>query len=93
MKRITLGIFLAAMATAGLASDKLGAGDAVRVTVFQQPDLTTEARISEGGTIKMPLVGEVKVAGMTAAAIAHCGRAPLNRTNKAAIRSMLPYSN
>ena len=30
---------------------KLGAGDAVRVTVFQQPDLTTEARISEKGTI------------------------------------------
>jgi polysaccharide export outer membrane protein len=55
------------MATAGLASDKLGAGDAVRVTVFQQPDLTTEARVSEAGTIKMPLVGEVKVAGMTAA--------------------------
>jgi polysaccharide export outer membrane protein len=67
MKRITLGIFLAAMATAGLASDKLGAGDAVRVTVFQQPDLTTEARISESGTIKMPLVGEVKVSGLTAA--------------------------
>jgi polysaccharide biosynthesis/export protein len=67
MKRITLGIFLAAMATASLASDKLGAGDAVRVTVFQQPDLTTDARVSEGGTIKMPLVGEVKVAGMTPA--------------------------
>jgi polysaccharide export outer membrane protein len=44
------------------------------VTVFQQPDLTTDARISEKGTIPLPLVGETKVAGMTqqeaAAAIA-----------------------
>ena len=32
-------------------AEKLGVGDAVRVTVFQQPDLTTEARINERGTI------------------------------------------
>ena len=65
MKRIVFGIFLMAMAATGLASEKLGAGDAVRVTVFQQPDLTTDARISDKGTIKMPLVGEVKVAGLS----------------------------
>jgi polysaccharide export outer membrane protein len=46
-------------------ADKLGPGDALRVTVFQQPDLTTEARVTEKGTITMPLVGEVKVAGMS----------------------------
>jgi polysaccharide export outer membrane protein len=62
-----LGTFLVALATAGLASEKLGSGDAVRVTVFQQPDLTTEARVSERGTIKLPLAGEVKVAGMSLA--------------------------
>jgi polysaccharide export outer membrane protein len=67
MKRIVLGIFLMALATAGLASDKLGNGDAVRVTVFQQPDLTTDARVTERGTIKLPLVGDVKVAGMSLA--------------------------
>jgi polysaccharide export outer membrane protein len=67
MKRIVLGIFLTALAAAGLASDKLGNGDAVRVTVFQQPDLTTDARVSERGTIKLPLVGDVKVAGMSPA--------------------------
>ena len=49
------------------AADTLGVGDAVRVTVFQQPDLTTEARITERGTIGMPLIGEVKLAGMSAA--------------------------
>jgi polysaccharide export outer membrane protein len=35
--------------------------------VFQQPDLTTDARISERGTIAMPLIGEVKLAGMSQA--------------------------
>jgi polysaccharide export outer membrane protein len=53
-----------AQAQAHARPDKLGVGDAIRVTVFQQPDLTTEARISEKGSISMPLVGEVKVAGL-----------------------------
>jgi len=68
MRRIATGLALLAMAlplNAQQASDKLGSGDAVRVTVFQQPDLTTEARVSDRGTISMPLVGEVKVGGTT----------------------------
>jgi polysaccharide export outer membrane protein len=71
MKRMLVGLFmLAAAVTAGAQSadtraDKLGAGDAVHITVFQQPDLTTDARVSDGGTITLPLVGEVKVAGLS----------------------------
>ena len=76
MKRIVLGIFLLATlattaAPVAAQSEKLGIGDAVRVTVFQQPDLTTEARISERGTINMPLIGEVKVAGLSQAEAAN----------------------
>jgi polysaccharide export outer membrane protein len=67
MKRIVLGLFLLAVGLPGLAAEKLGVGDAIRVTVFQQPDLTTESRISERGTISMPLIGETKVAGLTPA--------------------------
>jgi polysaccharide export outer membrane protein len=68
MKRILIGVFLLAFAAPALAqTEKLGVGDAVRVTVFQQPDLTTEARISERGTIAMPLIGEVELAGMSQA--------------------------
>jgi polysaccharide export outer membrane protein len=68
MKRILIGVFLLAFAAPGLAqTEKLGVGDALRVTVFQQPDLTTEARISERGTIAMPLIGEVELAGMSQA--------------------------
>lgn len=45
----------------------LGVGDVVKITVFQNPDMTTEARISEAGTITFPLLGAVRVAGMTPA--------------------------
>jgi polysaccharide biosynthesis/export protein len=67
MKRIVLGLFMFAAAVTAWAQpvEKIGVGDAVRVTVFQQPDLLTEARVSEKGTITMPLVGEVKLAGMS----------------------------
>jgi polysaccharide export outer membrane protein len=47
--------------------EALGEGDAVRITVFQNPDLTTETRISERGTITFPLVGEVAIGGLTPA--------------------------
>src|SRR5687768_9584733 len=68
MKRIAVGLFLLAVSTLALAqAEKLGVGDAIRVTVFQQPDLGTEARITDRGTITMPLLGEVKVAGMSQA--------------------------
>jgi polysaccharide export outer membrane protein len=72
MKRMAMSIFrciflLALAAPAMAQTEKLGTGDAVRVTVFQQPDLTTEARITDRGTINMPLVGEVKIGGMSAA--------------------------
>jgi polysaccharide export outer membrane protein len=49
------------------ALEALGMGDLVRVTVFRNPDLTTEARVTERGTILFPMVGEVHVAGMTPA--------------------------
>ena len=45
--------------------EKVGTGDVLRVTVFGQPDMTTEGRISDRGAISLPLVGEVKVAGST----------------------------
>lgn len=68
MKRIAVGmLFLVLAAGAWAQAEKLGIGDAIRVTVHQQPDLTTEARINERGSIPMPLVGEVKVGGLSPA--------------------------
>lgn len=43
----------------------LGPGDAIRILVFQNPDLMLETRVSESGTITYPLVGTLKVGGMT----------------------------
>jgi polysaccharide export outer membrane protein len=45
--------------------ETLGMGDMVRITVFRNPDLTTEARVSERGTILFPMIGEVPVTGLT----------------------------
>lgn len=44
---------------------QLGPGDAIRISVFQNPDLSLETRVSESGTITYPLVGEVKVGGLS----------------------------
>jgi polysaccharide biosynthesis/export protein len=70
MRRALLGLLLWTVAGLALAQagEKLGVGDAVRVTVFQQPDLTLETRIGENGSISMPLIGSVKVAGLTTTA-------------------------
>ena len=44
----------------------LGVGDIVRITVYQNPDLTVEAaRVSELGEINFPLIGKVNVGGAT----------------------------
>jgi polysaccharide export outer membrane protein len=47
----------------------LGPGDVVKISVFQNPDLSTEARVSERGSITFPLIGEVRVQGMSAGQI------------------------
>lgn len=43
----------------------LGAGDTIRILVFQNPDLTLETRVSESGAITYPLIGSVQVGGLT----------------------------
>jgi polysaccharide export outer membrane protein len=43
----------------------LSAGDAIRIFVFQNPDLGIEARVSEAGTINYPLIGLVKLGGLS----------------------------
>lgn len=45
----------------------LGAGDVLKISVFEQPDLSLEVRVSESGAITYPLIGEVQVGGQTPA--------------------------
>ncbi|HED14790.1 MAG TPA: polysaccharide export protein EpsE [Gammaproteobacteria bacterium] len=44
----------------------LGGGDKIQISVYEQPDLTTNVRISQDdGTITFPLLGEVAIAGLS----------------------------
>lgn len=43
----------------------IGPGDTVRITAYRNPDLTTEARLSDEGKLNVPLVGEISLRGLT----------------------------
>jgi protein involved in polysaccharide export with SLBB domain len=58
----------AALGTTGeerTESYTLGAGDKLRVIVFNEPDLSGEFTVDSDGGMAMPLIGEVKAAGLT----------------------------
>ena len=44
---------------------RLGPGDELRITVFNEPDLTGVFLVGSQGTIAYPLVGEVRAGGLT----------------------------
>ena len=57
-----------AVSAAELSADYvLGAGDVVRASVYQSPDLTLETRVTETGTITYPLLGSLKLGGLSVA--------------------------
>ncbi|WP_338414012.1 polysaccharide export protein EpsE [uncultured Sphaerotilus sp.] len=43
----------------------LGAGDVIRVSVYQNADLTLETRVAESGSISFPLLGQIRLGGLT----------------------------
>ena len=47
---------------------RLGAGDVLRISVYQNPDLTLESRLSEAGVLNYPLLGPVRLGGLTVGA-------------------------
>jgi polysaccharide biosynthesis/export protein len=63
----TLGLTVLAAQAQGQADYPLGAGDTIRIQVFQNPDLTIETRVSEGGSITYPLIGAVELGGLSVA--------------------------
>ena len=46
----------------------LGAGDVLKITVYNNADLSLETKVSEAGTISYPLIGDVQVVGLTISA-------------------------
>ena len=54
---------------AGVAPEyRLGQGDVVRITVYQNPDLTLETRVTEAGVISYPLLGNIRIGGLSVTA-------------------------
>jgi polysaccharide export outer membrane protein len=67
-------IFACLMMFAGMlhaADNPLGTGDMLRITVYGNTDMTTETRVTAAGTISLPLVGEVKVGGISVSEAEH----------------------
>ena len=54
--------------TAAAAEYRLGSGDVVRINVYQNPDLAIETRVTEAGLISYPLLGSIKVGGLSVTA-------------------------
>lgn len=64
----TTGAQPAAVITPRFSVDRdyrLSAGDVVQIVVFNEPTLSTAARIGPGGSIPMPLLGQVGLRGMS----------------------------
>jgi polysaccharide export outer membrane protein len=66
---LALALILFVTGTA-FAEDKgytLGAGDKLRITVYNEPDLSGEFEVSGQGFLSVPLLGQVQVMGKTTA--------------------------
>lgn len=63
------GSNLPALPTGTAGPYLLGPQDQVRVTVFNDPRLTGEFRVSDAGTIALPLVGNIRATGRTTAQV------------------------
>jgi polysaccharide export outer membrane protein len=46
----------------------IGPGDILRISVFKNPDLSLDARVSDAGNLSYPLIGSVPVGGLTLSA-------------------------
>ena len=56
-----------AAATSQMASLSIGAGDVLQVTVFGQPDMSAEVSVTDEGEVTLPLIGLLRIAGMSQA--------------------------
>jgi protein involved in polysaccharide export with SLBB domain len=58
-----------APAKADIDGYRLGAGDQIRLVVYDEPNLTGEHRVDGTGSIGVPLIGQVKAGGLTVSEI------------------------
>jgi polysaccharide export outer membrane protein len=75
MRFIFLTVFLVGCATAKYDYSKepdprksefiLGAADSIKITVWKNPELSTDAKVRPDGTITLPLLGDLRALGRT----------------------------
>lgn len=62
-------VFFASLSIAedmGMSNYQLGSGDTISINVYDEKELSIEkARLSDAGTISLPMLGEIKVLGLT----------------------------
>jgi polysaccharide biosynthesis/export protein VpsN len=67
---LLLLVWVAAPAALGQSTDsgyRLGPGDKINISVFGEPDLSMEFRLSDTGKLNYPFLGEIKVEGLSVA--------------------------
>ena len=76
ISRPGLAVLLVAMLAPGVlrAQDvsgeyRVGPRDLLKIKVIEIPELNVERRVSDGGTISLPMVGDFPVSGLTAASL------------------------
>jgi polysaccharide export outer membrane protein len=70
---ISIVLILVAFAPLSSAQSEsllIGPGDLVDINVFDTPEMAQELRVSDAGTVRLQLIGDVKLAGETPAAAA-----------------------
>ena len=87
LKRLACGLALAVMITGAPVSAaisagqntafRLGVGDKLRITVFEEPDMTGEYAVGNLGRIALPLIGDVEAGGLTVPELEQAIRAAL----------------
>ncbi|MEA1989581.1 MAG: SLBB domain-containing protein [Pseudomonadota bacterium] len=66
MKKLFVILFLIVSTPVLAVENLIDGGDVLRISVYGNPDLTTEAKVSEAGSVNFPLIGEVRVSGLSA---------------------------
>lgn len=59
----------------------IGPGDEVEIAVYGAPDLSEHTRVSAGGNISMPLIGYIRIAGLTSSEAEGTIEAQLRQNN------------
>lgn len=73
MKRLIFFFLLILFLTEGVSLSQdyiVGEGDLLEVSVYDHPDLTVTVRVGGNGYIQFPLIGQVKIDGLTVSEVA-----------------------